>query len=626
LDADKTKSSDKLTSDAIEFASGVTCNLPCSCKPNRRIVIRNNLPYILLVKSRDINRVALIAGFVIIVIIVTTQWENIASPVQPPDPLKPVQAQTNQPAHINPVHTTTPPPHGRLEGARDARPHDERIANGERLSLQFCGTCHVYPKPEVLTRVNWSETLLRMSKWLGMQPPGEELINSAGFDRIMAAGVFPAKPMMSNSDFKDIIEYYIRTAPKKLPIANRPNVSLDLDLFEPFKPEREFDAAVMTVRVNHQEGGLWVMHEATLGVYELDAEFQWKSGSTKLESPASAIVSSKYGILATLLGRNWQGGWIPQGALVRFNGDKTQSLGGILHRPTDILPLDLNQDGREDLVITEYGGIFGRVFWMENIERGYKRHTLMDLPGGLNVASGNFNDDKIPDLVILTGQAREAVHLFLSTGPGKFEHRMILMRQPAWGHTHIEVVDFNKDSHPDLLITNGDYDHGNSPPKPYNGVRLHMNDGNNNFTEAFFFPQYGAYRALAADFDGDGDLDIASIAYLGKYDLSPDAGFVYLQQDKPLEFTARTLPASRSGRWLTMDVGDIDRDGDLDIALGAFNDGKGKEFVSPQFNEQWQVNPVPVLILKNRAKKNAAASTPGGAFNKLDSADRFLGL
>ncbi len=537
-----------------------------------------------------------------IVIVVTTQWENIASLVKSPGPPNSVQDQTNQANLVTLAHTNTPPPPGKITWPPDARPHDERIANGEKLSLQFCGGCHLHPKPDVLTKANWSETLPWMSIYLGMVPPEEGLEDPTGFERVIAAGIFPTKPVMPIRDWKDIVDYYIQTAPKELSTANQPSVSLDLNLFEPFRPKNKFSAIIVTVRVNHQEGGLWVMHGPSNTLYRLGTEYQWMPETKIFESPASTFISSENGVLATLMG-SFHRSFKPQGALVRFKGDETESLAGILHRPTDVLPLDLTQDGHEDLAVVEHGHMLGSVFWLEKKPVGYQRHVLLDLPGALNFASGHFNEDNIPDLVTLTGQAREAVHLFLSTGPGKFEHRMILMRHPAWGHSHIEVVDFNKDDHPDLLITNGDCgEYEKYPPKPYNGIRLHLNDGKNNFSEAFFFPQYGAYRAVAEDFDGDGDLDIASIAFFGRYDLSPDTGFVYLQQDKPLEFSAHTLPASRSGRWITMDTGDIDKDGDIDIVLGALNDGPGQANFPPQFRDQWQENPVPVLILKNRIK------------------------
>lgn len=480
----------------------------------------------------------------------------------------------------------------------------KQISHGESVSKRVCATCHIRPDPDILDVESWGHILPEMALWLGLETPGKRLkeSNTNGFERVMAAGIIPTDPLLTETDWNDLVVYYLKTAPKELRAPKHSPLSTDLNLFEPFKPERKFDAAVMTVRVNHQEGGLWVMHDTSDILYRLDSEYQWMPNTIMLESSAATIVPAKDGFLAPLIG-TFMPAFYPQGALVRFKGDKIESLAGILHRPTDVLPLDLNQDGREDLAVTEHGNWLGSVFWLEKTEQGYKRHTLLNLPGALNFASGHFNDDGIPDLVTLTGQAREAVHLFLSTGPGEFEHRMILMRQPAWGHSHIEVVDFNKDSHPDLLITNGDNGElSNYPSKPYNGVRLHLNDGKNNFKEAFFFPQYGAYRAIAEDFDGDGDLDIASIAFFGRYDHSPDTGFVYLQQDKPLEFTAHTLPATRGGRWLTMDTGDIDKDGDIDIALGAYNLAQGEVVIPPQFSEKWKNNPVPVLILKNSTK------------------------
>jgi hypothetical protein len=567
------------------------------------------------VDDKTLKLVAGIAVAVMVAVVAATQWESIATLVSSPEQSQETVATntapktTGQPVATNAyktiVHSLSEKEKsaGQLKFTPDSRPNAERIANGERLSLTFCATCHVRPAPDVFTNVHWSQTLPRMASWIGVQPPDEGLINPTGFERVLEAGVFPGEPMMSVREWKDIVDYYIQTSPKTLPEPKRPSLSLELELFEPVDVKAKFDATVMMVRVNNKDGGVWVMHETSRTLHRLGPNLQWLPNPIKLETPAASIIYTKAGFVAPLIG-SFTPSFVPQGQLVRLNGNQVEPLTGLLHRPTSVVAGDFNADGREDLAVTEHGHVLGRAFWLEKTDAGYQRHKLLDLPGTLNFATGHFNDDGIPDLVTLTGQAREAAHLLLSTGPGKFEHRMILPRHPAWGHSHIEVVDFNKDGHPDLLITNGDNGElNNYPPKHYNGVRLHLNDGKNNFGEAaFFYPQYGTYRALAADFDGDGDLDIATMAFFGRHDISPSTGFVFLRQDKSLEFSAHTLPATLGGRWLTMDAGDIDGDGDIDIALGAFNEGPGQKSFPDKFNQLWIKNPVPVLILRNRTK------------------------
>ena len=65
----------------------------------------------------------------------------------------------------------------------------------------------------------------------------------------------------------------------------------------------------------------------------------------------------------------------------------------------------------------------------------------------------------------------------------------------------------------------------------------------------------------SADFDGDGDLDIAAISYFPDYAKHPDEGFVYLRNDGDWHFQPFVLREARQGRWLVMDAGDIDGDG-----------------------------------------------------------------
>jgi hypothetical protein len=65
----------------------------------------------------------------------------------------------------------------------------------------------------------------------------------------------------------------------------------------------------------------------------------------------------------------------------------------------------------------------------------------------------------------------------------------------------------------DLLYTNGDNADYSNSLKRYHGIRLFQNDGNFKFRQVWFYPLYGATKAVARDFDGDGDLDVAGIAF-----------------------------------------------------------------------------------------------------------------
>ena len=475
----------------------------------------------------------------------------------------------------------------------------EQLKHGESVSKTLCVTCHVRPDPSILSSEKWDLALRRMMPWLGMMPPHTGLSSTNGFERVLAANIFPSAPVMSIKQWTDVCYYYITKSEYEKPITLNPNPPSLLNLFAVEKPATPFDAQCMYVKIGGNE--LWVAHEPTSTLHRRGADGKWRE-PVKPGGAVSRWQLDKTGAWGTLIG-SFRPSVDPRGALVRWEqGKTTPLLPQPLHRPADVLPLDLNKDGREDLVVCEYGHLLGSAFWLENTGEKYERHPLLEQPGSVSVASGHFNDDGIPDFVILTGQAREAVHLFISTGPGKFDHQQILERHPAWGHTHIEVIDFNKDGHPDLLITNGDNGEVNPAPiKPYHGVRLHLNDGHNQFREALFYQQPGAFRAVAHDFDGDGDLDIASTAFFADYQRDPTGGFVLLRQDQPLKFTPLALPAADS-RWLAMDAADLDGDGDVDIVLGAYNNGPSEGGYPTAIRVRWQANPVPLVILRNRSK------------------------
>jgi FG-GAP-like repeat len=239
-----------------------------------------------------------------------------------------------------------------------------------------------------------------------------------------------------------------------------------------------------------------------------------------------------------------------------------------LKRPVQFVYGNLNDDKIEDLLICNFGNEAGNLTWFEGGNQ--TPHLLKAAPGARIAYIKDMNNDKLNDIVVLMTQAREGVFVFYNKGKGDFEEKQVLEFSSVYGSSYIDLADFNKDGFMDILYTNGDNADLSISLKAYHGIRIFMNDGKNNFKQSFFYPMFGASKALAADFDLDGDLDIAAISFFTSPKQKPDEGFLLLNNDGKNQYKVSTFKEANQGKWMVMDVGDMDKDGDFDIILGSF--------------------------------------------------------
>lgn len=455
----------------------------------------------------------------------------------------------------------------------------QAVDPGKRLAEQYCSSCHQFPDPSILTKRSWQFLLTDMGFRLGIvdydaiaATPAVAMMHMTTRENILReAGAIPSEPLISMDDWRAIREYYDLQAPAK-PIAQakKPAIRKSLKQFKLRLPAFQPRAAVFTlVRVNPYDGGLILNNIRDQSFTVLDTGLNITESHP--ESEILVDVAFNNGNLDLLAIGDLMGRFIGVGKgkvqSRKLPGYEDQGiLVEGLHRPAGFQFADIDNSGTPEIIVCNFGDITGNVSVYKD---GYMAKELINLPGAIKSQTHDFNDDGLVDIAVLLGDARENISIFYNQGENNFTRDIVVECHSAYGHTYFELQDFNGDGHMDLLAVNGDTD---ADPfntlKNYHGIRIYMNDGKNKFTQEYFYPMYGAHFAKAADFDQDGDLDIAASSFFPDFSSAQPEQFVFLENQGRLKFNPYTHPETYQGRWMIMDIGDYDLDGDIDVVLG----------------------------------------------------------
>ncbi|GAO44430.1 FG-GAP repeat domain-containing protein [Flavihumibacter petaseus] len=448
---------------------------------------------------------------------------------------------------------------------------------GEELAKTYCATCHLYPEPSLLDKKTWNEFVLPNMGWrLGIREDDEDPYLKMDRDElplVKALNVFPEKALLSRADWKKIVKYYIQNAPDNaLPQKDPPTVDKELKKFHVEAltfPITTFPQTCL-LKYDSSSGLLYVgdgHNELFAMTRDLQLQASWKIESPPVDLAFQPGASPRVLCIGSLKpSQKVNGSYYAFDTVTATRNDPVKM--DQLARPVACAVADVNGDRVNDLIICQFGNFTGKLSWFENGDP-HKEHMLKAQLGAIHVEVRDFNGDGKPDIMALMAQAREELLLFTNKGNNEFSEQMVYEFPPVYGMTYFELADFNHDGHPDKLLSNGDNWDLSQIRKNYHGIRILMNDGKNNFKVTKFIPFFGAFKAMARDFDKDGDLDIAAIAFSDKPDEQSNT-FLYLENKGDLSFSAASTPAAANGKWLTMEVCDFDHDGDQDIILGSF--------------------------------------------------------
>jgi len=244
--------------------------------------------------------------------------------------------------------------------------------------------------------------------------------------------------------------------------------------------------------------------------------------------------------------------------------------------------VDLDGDGNLDVVLSN-DAPDAKVIYLNDGKGHFRRGSTYgraDWPTR-NASVTDLNGDGLPDIIVAnrSGDLKNASnYICLNRGRGRFDADCTAFAPyPA---TTITPADFNRDGHIDLAVPHRD---GGQSYVYLAGPKASYLD----FRRVPFGPADAHIRVSeAADFNGDGFLDIVAIDDTGK------TVTIYFGRPDGMFDSGITL-GNRNAVPYALAVADLNRDGKIDILVGYveaqptiyFNDGSSRNFNSLRFGD-----------------------------------------
>ena len=481
------------------------------------------------------------------------------------------------------------------------------LAEGERLKKVYCSTCHLESSQQLLDRKTWVYKVLpQMGPRLGMHSYKE--LHYQPINRMLV----PQQPAMTQQQWNNIVDFFYYSSPESLPPQEfdvEPEIECKTFKAYPFSEDIDSNAILTMIEVDEENQFIYAADALKSSLMKFDYEGNLVD-TTSFSSAVTGIRIAPEFIDVSLVGILHPNNE-DKGQLLRCSGGEElqflskEVLADSIYRPVFIEVHDYNYDGLEDYLVCEYGNDIGRLTIYYQKENGeFALYIIENIPGSIVTRTFDFNRDGFMDIAALYAQGDERIVIYYNDGKGDFKDGFkIATRFPSvYGSMYFDLHDFNHDGKMDILYVNGDNFDYSQILKPYHGIRIFQNDGNDNFTERYFFPIYGAGRASIVDFNLDGHYDIMVAANFGDMENNPEKGIIYLENAALYTYKPYSFSEAAQNEWNTMGTVDVDNDGDMDVLIGSMNLANVMNMEEAGSGDQSTTKKTSLLLLKNQTK------------------------
>lgn len=242
---------------------------------------------------------------------------------------------------------------------------------------------------------------------------------------------------------------------------------------------------------------------------------------------------------------------------------------------SDLAVADMDNDGDADLVWVERltDRSYVMTIWYNDGDGRSGETVQVSLAGkpAARIAIADFNGSGFEDIIFASGA--RTVSILANNGDRTFEQRLVFT-YPVQDHeiTTMTVGDFDRDGDPDLSAVFQDIYYGGRRYKIYDTqVALLRNEGGQSLELASQTPlpweadAVIAWSATAGDLDGDGDLDVALAGWPSNDPLP--AQLVFMQNQGGESFGVAASEQISEGLPWDLALGDVNTDGRLDLLL-----------------------------------------------------------